>query len=231
MVAPSVVIVSTSASDLNGHTTGLWIEELAAPYYIFTNAGYTVTIASPKGGAIPIDVGSMQPGFFTDEAKKFMHDPEAYGKLSHSATIGTIDWSSVDAVYVAGGHGACADLTHDADLKTAIESVYAANKIVASVCHGVIALTDCQGPNGNALVSDKVVTGFANSEEEVVQLTKLVPFLLETKLKELGGKYEKADDWHPKVCADGNLVTGQNPQSSADVAKKVVEMLTAVAGN
>jgi putative intracellular protease/amidase len=220
-----VVIVCTSASDLKGHPTGLWLEELAAPYYIFAEAGYTVVIASVAGGPVPIDATSVAEGFFTEPSKKFMHDPVSIGALSHSVKVDTIDWSDVDAIYLPGGHGTCVDFIGNPALKTAVETMYAADKIVAAVCHGPMGLCECNKPDGTPLVAGKKVAGFADSEEVAVNLQTLVPFLLESKLKELGGNYEKVDDWHSKVCVDGKLVTGQNPQSSEEAARMVVKML------
>lgn len=222
-----VVLVATSATELKDHATGLWIEELAAPYYLFKKAGYEVVIASPAGGPVPIDAGSMGEGFFTDEAKKFMHDAEAFGKLGHSSKLDLIDFSTgVDAIFLCGGHGTCVDFVDNAALKSAIETLYAAGKVVSAVCHGPMGLTHCNKPDGTPLVKDKVVTAFKDSEELAVQLHESVPFMLETKMKELGGKYESASDWNSKVCVDGNLITGQNPQSSGACAAAVISALT-----
>mmetsp|Transcript_5973 Transcript_5973/g.9882 ORF Transcript_5973/g.9882 Transcript_5973/m.9882 type:complete len:227 (-) Transcript_5973:216-896(-) len=222
-----VVLVATSATELKGHATGLWIEELAAPYYQFKKAGYDVVIASPAGGAVPIDAGSMAEGFFTEEAKKFMHDAEAFGQLSHSLKLDSIDFTTgVDAIFLCGGHGTCADFVENAALKSAIETLYASDKIVSAVCHGPTGLPQCNKPDGTSLVKDKSVTGFKDSEEMAVQLQDLVPFMLEAKLKEQGGKYECADDWNSKVCVDGNLITGQNPQSSEECAAAVISALS-----
>ncbi len=221
-----VVLVATSASTLGSIQTGVWLEELAAPYYEFeAKGGYDISIASPKGGPIPIDAGSLGEGFFTDEAKKFMHDATAMGMLCHSVPIGDVTLDDVDAIFMAGGHGTCTDFINCPTLKAAIESMYKSGKIVASVCHGPICLTDCENKDGTPLVQGVKVTGFTNTEEHAVQKQDLVPFMLEDKLKELGGIYERADDWNSKVVVDGNIVTGQNPQSSKDCAKKVIELL------
>ncbi len=220
-----VVIVATSASTLGPIQTGVWIEELASPYYEFEAAGYDIVIASPAGGPIPIDSGSLGEGFFTEEAKRFLHDATAVGKLCHSVSIGDITLDDVDAIFMAGGHGTCTDFINCPSLKAAIEGMYKDDKVVAAVCHGPICLTDCVKEDGTPLVQGKKVTGFTNTEENVVQKQDLVPFLLEDKLKELGGIYERADDWNCKVVADGKLVTGQNPQSSTECAKKVIEIL------
>jgi putative intracellular protease/amidase len=187
-----------------------------------------IVIASPAGGAIPIDQGSVADPFFTAPGKKFLHDAEAVGKLSHSVKIDTIDFATVDAIYLTGGHGTCVDFVDTPALKTAIETVFNADKkVVGAVCHGVIGLVQCMLADGKTpLVAGKTVTGFADSEEEAVQLTSIVPFLLETKLKEQGAKYEKSGDWTSKVCVDGTLVTGQNPQSSEECAAAVIQLLS-----
>jgi len=154
------------------------------------------------------------------------HDPEAVGAMSHTVKLDTIDFSDgVDAIYMSGGHGTCVDYIDNPALKAAIESMYASGKVVAADCHGPLCLVDCVKPDGSPLVKDKTVTGFANSEEVAVKLDKVVPFLLETRFKEQGAKYEKEDDWNVKVCVDGNLVTGQNPQSSEACAKAVINLL------
>eukprot|EP00586_Coscinodiscus_wailesii_P013734 CAMPEP_0172494712 /NCGR_PEP_ID=MMETSP1066-20121228/54424_1 /TAXON_ID=671091 /ORGANISM="Coscinodiscus wailesii, Strain CCMP2513" /LENGTH=227 /DNA_ID=CAMNT_0013265901 /DNA_START=36 /DNA_END=719 /DNA_ORIENTATION=- len=224
---PKVVLVATSAPELKGHPTGVWMEELSSPYYAFKEKGYDVVIASPKGGPIPIDQNSLGEGFFVDSAKKFLHDMEAVGALSHSVELSTIDFTSgsIDAIYMTGGHGTCTDFADNPVLKSAIETMYAANKIVAAVCHGPMCLPQCCKPDGTPLVQGLKVTGFTDSEEAAVQLTELVPFLLESKLKEQGAIYEAEPDWHPSVCVDGKLVTGQNPQSSDKGAEAVIKLL------
>ena len=196
------------------------------PYYMFKEKGWEVMLVSPKGGPVPIDQGSLGGDFFVADAKKFLHDPEAVGALSHTTKVDAVDWSSVDAIYLAGGHGTCTDFVNNPSLKAAIETVFNAGKIVAADCHGPIALAECNKPDGSPLVKDKVVTGFADSEENAVQLEKIVPFLVEAKFREQGAKYEKADDWNSKVCVDGNLITGQNPASSEACAKAVVTALS-----
>lgn len=221
---PKVLIVCTSATSLNGHTTGLWLEELAAPYYQFHAAEYEVVLASPAGGPIPIDAASLGEGFFTHPAKKFLHDPIAVGELSHSKAIGSVDITTVDAIYLTGGHGAVADFVGQPPLKVAIEALYGSGKVVGAVCHGVIALVECVD-GGKPLVEGKTMTAFTNAEEEAVQLTKIVPFPLETKFVELGAKFEKGTEWSKKVCVDGKLVTGQNPQSSKGVADAIMKLL------
>eukprot|EP00980_Cylindrotheca_fusiformis_P007449 scaffold1537_cov108-Cylindrotheca_fusiformis.AAC.8 len=208
------------------HDTGLWIEELAAPYYVFKEAGYEIVIASPAGGPVPIDAASMAEGFFTDASKKFMHDATAIGALSHTIKLDTLSFpGDFDAIYLPGGHGTTTDFIGNPTLKNAVEAMYNADKIVTAVCHGPVCLTECTKKDGTPLVQGKTVTGFADSEEEAVGYTKVVPVLIETKFKEQGASYEKGDDWTSKVCVDGKLITGQNPQSSEEAAKAVVKAL------
>jgi len=234
-IMPKVLIVNTSASSFKGGPTGVWLEEVAAPYYIFTEAGVEVDMANIEGGPSPIDAGSMGEGFFTDYCKKFMHDPKAFGMFSHQKKLADVmtAWNlgkpdglmSYDAIYLAGGHGCCTDFVDNKTLKSAIEGMYKAGKIVAADCHGPIAFAQCVKPDGSPLVQGLTCTGFSDSEETAVQQTGNVPFLIETKFKELGAKYEKGDDWNPKACTDGNLVTGQNPQSSEACVKAVLAKL------
>lgn len=219
------MIANTSESDLKGHKTGVWLEELAVPYYMFRAKGYQVLIASVKGGEIPIDGSSLQGDFYVDASKDFINDEQAMGKLKNSMTLSEIDFHTVDAIYLTGGHGTCVDFITSPDLKKAIELLFAQDKVVAADCHGPIAFCNCVKPDGTPLVAGKTVTGFSDSEEDAVKLTELVPFLLEAKFKEQGANYEKGDDWSPKVCVDGKLVTGQNPQSSEVCAKAVAKLL------
>jgi len=194
-----------------------------------------VDMANMTGGPSPIDAGSMGEGFFTDAAKKFMHDPVGFGKFMHQIPLPSLvsKWNcgaadglmSYDALYLSGGHGTCTDFVDNPTLKASIEGMLAAGKVVAADCHGPIALAQCLKPSGEPLVKDLVVTGFNNSEEAAVQQTGNVPFLIESKFVELGAKYEKGDDWSSKCCTDGNLVTGQNPQSSEACAKAVLAKL------
>ena len=225
MTGKKIVIITTSASVFKGSPTGLWLEEAAAPYYAFQAAGLDVQFASIAGGAVPIDAGSMGAGFFTEGCKKFMHDAAAVGALSHTAAVADVDFSAVDAIYLAGGHGTVVDFIDNAALKAAIELVYGAGKPVGAVCHGPVALPQCVKKDGTPLVAGGAVTGFSNAEEAAVGLTDAVPFLLESKLKELGGAYESGADWSSKVAVAANLYTGQNPQSSEALAAALVAAL------
>eukprot|EP00931_Biecheleriopsis_adriatica_P008632 TRINITY_DN109781_c0_g1_i1.p1 TRINITY_DN109781_c0_g1~~TRINITY_DN109781_c0_g1_i1.p1 ORF type:complete len:330 (-),score=89.21 TRINITY_DN109781_c0_g1_i1:274-1263(-) len=224
----TIVMVSTSAAYLKGHPTGLWLEEMASPYYLFKEAGYEVVIASTRGGPIPLDENSLKGDFFTEEAKRFMLDGEAFGALAHSIRLSAIDWKSPDikAIFMCGGHGVEVDFVRNSLLKKAIETIYAAEKVVSAVCHGPICLAQCKKPDGSALVKDLETTGFSNSEEDAVGLTDKCVYLIESKFKELGGIYKKTDDWSPHVVVAGKLVTGQNPQSSAECAKAVIKTLS-----
>ena len=230
-----VLIVNTSASTFGGGPTGVWLEECATPYYIFKEAGFEVEMASPLGGCSPIDAASLSEGFFTDAAKKFMHDMTAFGMFSHQKKLVDLvtAWNcgkadglmSYDALYLSGGHGTCTDFVDNPTLRSAIEGMLKAGKVVAADCHGPIALAQCTKPSGEPLVQGLTVTGFNDSEEAAVGHTGHVPFLIEAKFVELGAKYEKGGDWTPKCCTDGNLVTGQNPQSSEACAAAVVAKL------
>jgi len=220
-----VVIVCTSASDLKGYKTGVWLEECAAPYYLFTSKGFQTILASTAGGEIPIDATSLKGGAFVPVAEKFMKDEDAQKKLLNSIAIKDIKFDDVDAIYLAGGHGVCIDFIGNKTLKDAIETVYKRGKIVAADCHGPIALAECCKSDGTPLVQGMTVTGFTDSEEAAVSLTDKVPFLIESRFKEQGAKFEKGDDWKSHIRVDGNLYTGQNPASSEALAEAVAKAL------
>jgi putative intracellular protease/amidase len=198
------------------------LEEFAAPYFTFLDAGADVTVASPRGGSPPLDPKSDAPEGQTEATKRFKETPEAQAVLAHSIKLKTAKAEDYDAVFYAGGHGPLWDLALDPTSTSLIESFYNAGKTVAAVCHGPAVLNHAK-VNGEPLVKGKRVTGFTNSEEEAVELTKVVPFLVEDELKRLGARYEKAADWQSFVIADGNLITGQNPASSTAAAEKVLE--------
>jgi putative intracellular protease/amidase len=225
--ANTVVLVSTSAAFLKGHPTGVWLEELAAPYYKFKAAGFEVVIASPRGGPIPIDANSIKGDFFTAEAKKFMHDGDAFDALAHSVRLSAIDWESaeVKAVFMCGGHGVEVDFVRSGVLKQAIETLHGSERVVAAVCHGPVCLAQCKKADGSPLVKGLEVTGFSNSEEAAVGLGDKCAWLIEDKFKELEGVYTAAADWTSNVKVAGKLVTGQNPQSSVACAEAVIKLL------
>jgi putative intracellular protease/amidase len=223
-----ILMVLTSHDQLGdtGKPTGFWLEEFAAPYYVFKDAGAEITLASPKGGQPPIDPKSDEPGNQTEPMERFKKDPDAQKLLANTAKLADVKADGFDTVFYPGGHGPLWDLANDKNSIALIEDFYNAGKPVAAVCHapGVLKGVTYQG---QPLVKGKRVTGFANSEEEAVGLTKIVPFLVEDELKRLGGKYEKGDDWSVFTLVDGQLVTGQNPASSGPAAKELLKLLQA----
>jgi putative intracellular protease/amidase len=222
-----ILMVLTSHDQLGdtGKKTGFWLEEFAAPYYVFKDAGAEITLASPKGGQPPLDPKSDQPDAQTDATKRFRADAAATAALASTHKLATVKAESFDAVFYPGGHGPLWDLAQSKDSIALIESAIAAGKPVGAVCHAPAVLRDVKGPDGSPLVKGKKVTGFTNTEEEAVGLTKVVPFLVEDMLKEKGGTYSKGGDWQSHVLTDGLLVTGQNPQSSEAGAKALLALL------
>lgn len=216
-----VLMVLTSHGELGntGEKTGFWIEEFAAPYYVLLDAGAEMTLASPKGGQPPVDPKSESADSQTAATKRFYGDNDLIDKIAHTSKLNEVNETDFDAVFYPGGHGPLWDLSDDATSIALIENFYKNNKPVAFVCHAPAALLKVKAPNGEPLVKNKVVTGFSNSEEEAVKLTKVVPFLLEDELKKLGALYSKGADWSSYVKQDGLLITGQNPGSSEEVAK------------
>jgi len=230
-MAKKILIICTSANRLGSASdaaeTGSWMEEVAAPYYIWKEKGYDITIASLKGGEVPFDEGSLNPPFLTKEAEKFMLDNDAMAKVTTSLKLSDVDASTFDAVFLPGGHGTCYDLPESEELSKQLSAAWAAGKVVSAVCHGPTGLVNVKDANGVPIVKGRKVTGFSDSEEVAVGKDHLVPFMLESKLKELGGAYECAANWSVHAVRDGNLVTGQNPGSSAKTAELVVEALSA----
>jgi len=222
-----ILIVLTSHSQLGdtGQKTGFWLEEFATPYYIFKDANADVTLASPDGGQPPLDPKSDEPDFQTEATERFKRDTDAQSVLESTKKLTDILPDDYDAVFYAGGHGPLWDLTEDRNSIALIETMYASGKPVAAVCHAPAVLRHTVAPDGSPLVKGKSVTGFSNTEEDAVQLSKVVPFMLEDELKAKGANYSKADDWHPYAITDGNLITGQNPASSDPVAKALLEMI------
>lgn len=222
-----VLIVLTSHSELGntGKKTGFWIEEFAAPYYILEDAGAEITLASPKGGQPPIDPKSAEPGAQTEATKRFNNDKVLQERLSNTIVLSTVKAEEFDAVFFPGGHGPLWDLSNDADSIRLIQAFWSAKKPVAAVCHAPAVLLNVTDENGEPLVKGKNVTGFTNTEEAAVQLTDVVPFLLEDELKNNGGNYSKKEDWASYVVKDGMLITGQNPASSEEAAKELLRLL------
>jgi len=222
-----IAMILTSHDQLGntGHKTGFWLEEFAAPYYTFIDAGADVTLASPAGGQPPLDPKSDDPSAQTDATKRFKADTAAQKALASTVTLDTIKAEDFDAVFYPGGHGPLWDLAEDAKSINLIETTFAAGKPLALVCHAPGVLRHVKAANGEPLVKGKSVAGFTNTEEEAVQLTKVVPFLVEDMLKENGGIYSKGADWQPYVVLAGNLITGQNPASSEKAAEELLAML------
>lgn len=223
----NILFVLTSHDRLGdtGKKTGFWVEEFANPYYTLLDKGATITIATPKGGAAPIDPSSDGPDAATEDTKRFNNDAEAKGRIANTNKLSDMNPDDFDAVFYPGGHGPLWDLANDKTSIALIEKFNSQKKPIAFVCHAPAALKDVKDADGNPLVKGKKVTGFTNTEEAAVQLTDVVPFLVEDMLKENGGIYSKKEDWAAYALQDGNLITGQNPASSELVAEKLVESL------
>ncbi|MFI1412237.1 type 1 glutamine amidotransferase domain-containing protein [Streptomyces sp. NPDC020707] len=223
-----VLVVLTSHDTLGdtGRKTGFWLEELAAPYYRFREAGWEIVLASPEGGRPPLDPKSNEPDFQTDLTRRFESDAEATAALADTVRLDSVAAEDFDTVFYPGGHGPLWDLAEDTHSARLIETTLRAGKPLALVCHAPGVLRHTVNEDGTPLVRGKKVTGFTNSEEEGVGLTEIVPFLVEDELKGLGGVYSKGDDWAPYVVRDGLLITGQNPASSGPAADALVELVT-----
>jgi putative intracellular protease/amidase len=222
-----ILMVLTSHDKLGdtGKKTGFWLEEFAAPYYVFKDAGAAVALASPKGGQPPLDPTSDADDAQTEATKRFKSDKAAQGDLANTAVLSTVSADGFDAVFFPGGHGPLWDLAEDADSIKLIETFAANDRPIAAVCHAPAVFKHTRGADGKPLVTAKAVTGFTNTEEEAAGLTEVVPFLVEDMLKTNGGIYEKGADWASFVVTDGKLVTGQNPASSEEAARKLLTML------
>lgn len=222
-----ILMVLTSHDQLGstGKKTGFWLEELAAPYYVFKDSGAEITLASPKGGQPPLDPKSAEADFQTAATERFNADSEAVAALAHTVKLKDVSPADYDALFYPGGHGPLWDLAEDKDSIALIEAMYADDKPVSAVCHAPGVLRYAKAPDGLPLVQGKSITGFSNSEEAAVGLTEIVPFLVEDELKKNGGRYSKGADWQSYSLCDGNLITGQNPASSEAVAKAVLALL------
>ncbi|ABE74792.1 MULTISPECIES: type 1 glutamine amidotransferase domain-containing protein [Psychrobacter] len=224
----NILMVLTSHDKLGdtGKKTGFWLEEFAAPYYAFLDAGVNITIASPAGGQPPLDPSSDTPDAQTKDTKRFKEDSEAQERLATTKKLADMKAEDFDSVFYPGGHGPMWDLAVDKNSIELIETFIKQDKPVAFVCHSPAALKNVK-IDGEYLVKGKTVTGFSNTEEEAVQLTDVVPFLLEDVLKANGGNYEKSSDWESFVVEDGLLITGQNPASSEEAAKRLMAKIQA----
>ncbi|MBS0126271.1 type 1 glutamine amidotransferase domain-containing protein [Thetidibacter halocola] len=222
-----ILMVLTSHDKLGdtGKKTGFWLKEFAAPYYVFKDAGAAVTLASPKGGQPPLDPTSDADDAQTEATKRFKGDKAVQSDLASTVVLSTVSADEFDAVFFPGGHGPLWDLSEDADNIKLIETFAAHDRPIAAVCHAPAVFKHPKGEDGKPLVAGKAVTGFTNTEEEAVGLTEVVPFLVEDMLKTNGGVYEKGADWASFVVTDGKLVTGQNPTSSEEAARKLLGLL------
>jgi putative intracellular protease/amidase len=222
-----ILMVLTSHDKLGdtGKETGFWLEEFAAPYYVFKDAGAEITLASPKGGQPPVDPSSDADDAQTEDTKRFKGDEAAQKMLAHTAVLSSVTADSFDAIFYPGGHGPLWDLAEDGDSKSLIEAFAADNRPIGAVCHAPAVFKHTKGADGKPLVSGKTMTCFTNSEEEGAGLTGVVPFLVEDMLKANGATYQKGDDWASFVVTDGKMVTGQNPASSTEAARKLLSLL------
>lgn len=223
----NILMVLTSHDQLGstGRKTGFWLEEFAAPYYIFLDAGAAVTVASPKGGQPPLDPKSNVAEGQTMATRRFKEDLQAQSVLANSVKLEGVRAEDFDAIFYPGGHGPMWDMPDNRISIALIEAFVKAGKPVAAVCHAPVALLNVRGKDGEYLVKGKRVAAFTNEEEEAVELTAVVPFLLEDRLKERGAIFQKTDPWKPYVQVDGRLVTGQNPASSEPAAKELLQLL------
>jgi putative intracellular protease/amidase len=224
-----ILMVMTSHSKLGntGRKTGVWLEEFAAPYYVFRDARLDITLASPRGGHPPIDPRSERPEAQTAATRRLYADKEARAWLAATVKLRDATHEEFDAVFYPGGHGPLWDLAEDAVSIELIETMYRVGRPVAAVCHGPAALRHARGMGDLPLVKDKIVTGFTNTEEAAAGLADVVPFRVEDMLRENGGRFTRAPNWFPHSETDGNLITGQNPASAEPTAKAVLLALAA----
>ena len=226
----NILMVLTSHDQLGntGKKTGFWLEEFAAPYYVFKDAGANITVVSPAGGQPPLDPSSDAPESQTDATRRFKSDTAAQAVLAHTGKLAGLSKEpseDFDALFYPGGHGPLWDLAEDAHSIKLIESMAVAGKTISAVCHAPGVLKNVKAADGSPLVKGKKVTGFTNTEEAAVKLTDIVPFLVEDMLTKNGGLYSKGADWQPYVVTDGKLITGQNPASSEAAAHAVLSQL------
>lgn len=213
-----LIVVTTADKMTHSESTGLWLSEFGEAYIEFNKAGYDITVASPLGGKAPVDDRSL-----AEETNQEILETEKY--LEHTLKLTEMNSSDFDAIFLPGGHGTMFDLPGDTKLQELLKEFYEADKVVAAVCHGPAGLTGAVLSDGTPLVAGKKVTAFTDAEERETGLDVYMPFLLETKLRELGAEFAAAANWSDHVVADGNLITGQNPQSTIQAAKEVIRKL------
>jgi len=225
-----IAMVLTSHSQLGdtGEKTGFWLEEFAAPYYAFLDAGAEILVAASDRGEPPVDPRSLTDENQTAATERFKQDGAAKAKLSNPVPLAQVRVEDTDALFFPGGHGPMWDLANDDATAQLVEAFYRHGKVIGAVCHGPAALVRANTPEGESILKGKNLTAFTNAEEKAVELDQVVPFALETRLRELGGKFSHAEPFQPHVVTDGTLVTGQNPPSSAQTAQAVVELLNRV---
>lgn len=222
-----ILMVLTSHDQMGdtGHKTGFWLEEFTAPYYVFKDAGADITLASPKGGQPPVDPNSEAEGALTETTERFMNDAHAKEMLASTKKLSDVDMNEYDAIFYPGGHGPLWDLANDETSIALIKKAYDQDKVIGAVCHAPAVFKNVFIKPEQNIVGGRKVTGFTNTEEDAVQLTNIVPFLVEDMLKDNAGEYTRGDDWAPHIVVDGRLITGQNPASSEGAAKAVVQAL------
>jgi putative intracellular protease/amidase len=224
-----MIVTSNATMGTTGKATGIWAEELAAPYYQFIDAGVSVDIASPTGGQVPLDAGSVKAkGENSPAVERMLADVTLNRTLSATHVVASIDAANYDAVFFPGGHGTMRDLPNDAGVKRAVESAFAANKIIGSVCHGAAGLVSAKRADGKSILAGKRVNSFTDAEETATGLMNVVPFALESRIRELGASFVSAPNWQTFAVRDGDLITGQNPASSELVATHILTALNIV---
>ncbi len=222
----AIIVTSNARLGNTGKVTGIWAEELAIPYYALRDAGVEVEIASPLGGEVPFEPSSLKAaGQNEATVERFLADPVAQGKVAATRMASELDIAEFDALFLPGGHGTMWDLPDNSGVTHAVETAFAAGKPIAAVCHGPAGLTTARRSDGESILAGKRVSGFTNDEENEAGLSEVVPFLLETRMRELGGHFEKAPNWQPFAVCDGKLITGQNPASSKLVADHLLGAL------
>lgn len=221
-----IIVTSHAVMSNTGEPTGLWLEELTTPYYTFIDAGTSVTVASIEGGAVPIDPRSQKPiGENSKSVDRFLQDKAAMAATNNTPAIDDIDPNQYDAIFLPGGHGTMWDLPNNQTLANILSQAYAQEKVIAAVCHGPAGLIGATKPDESPLVEGLKISSFTNAEEDAVGLSDTVPFMLESKLRELGANFQGGANFEPYAIQSGNLITGQNPGSSLLVADKVLEAL------
>ncbi len=221
-----MIVTSNNRMGSSGKPTGFWAEELAVPYYLLVDAGVAVDLATPAGGPAPIDPSSIKPrGENEAIVERFLGDAALQARLSDTPRVSSLDAAGYDAVFFPGGHGTMWDLPLDAGVTRAVEETFARGKLIASVCHGAAGLVTARRPDGLPIVKGMRINAFTDAEEAAVGLTQVVPFALESRLRQLGARFEAAPNWQPFAVRDGQVVTGQNPQSSELVARHVLDAL------